>query len=849
MAKTTPKRYGLTTAQAEESRRKHGENRLTERGKRSAWLKLLDKFADPLIRILLVAAVLSIGISFYEFHWLDAPASVFFEPVGIVIAILLATGLAFIFENKAEREFSLLNLVNDEQEVKVMRDGHLTTVARHDIVVGDVVRLATGDEIPADGILTESTSMQVDESSLTGEPIASKSCSGSKEESENESTYAANRVLRGTHVVEGHGWMEVEAVGDATECGRVFQAVQIDDSVKTPLNEQLDRLGRWISIFSFSIAALVVALKALTFNWQSDWSVVELCAYMLKALMIAVTFIVVAVPEGLPMAVTLSLAYNMRRMFRTNNLVRRLHACETMGAVDVICTDKTGTLTQNHMTVVDMTFFGTQDNTEDLVRGIAVNSTASLDGNRVVGNPTEGALLQWACKTQNCGFDRLQELRTDAETIEEVPFSTEIKYMLTRVRNNQTGDVTTYVKGAPEVIAEMCGNKDEWKDNFDTQLKEYQSKAMRTLALATDHGKGLVMTALAAIADPVRDEVPKAVAECHAAGIDVIIITGDSTATANEIGRQIGVEEDHIIARARPMDKKEKVEELQRKGHVVAVTGDGTNDAPALKAAHVGLSMGDGTAVAREASDITIVDNSFASIVKAVMWGRSLFKNIQRFILFQMTVNIVACITVIVGAFMGTENPLNVTQMLWVNLIMDTLAAMALASLPPSSDVMQEKPRNRRKFIISPQMMKNMAIVGSVHTIVLGALLLLFKNNPVDSLSDLWSMKFCIGNAPIVMHEYELTFFFTAFVMLQLWNLFNVRCFATNAIEWRFEWWGKEFAFIATLIFVGQIVIVSLGREMFGVTPLDWASWGFIIVSTFIINLLVLCLTRLTRSK
>ena len=719
---------GLTDAEVSASRLNNGINILTPPAKKPLWKRFLEKFRDPLIIILMIAGVLSICISCYEFWGLGEGSGVFFEPCGIFIAILLATGLAFFFEQKADKEFALLNQINDDEPVQVIRNGCVTQITRRDVVVGDIVILNTGEEVPADGELLEAVSLNIDESTLTGEPICHKTTDPAR--FDKDATFPGNHAMRGTKIMEGHGVMRVFAVGDKTENGKVFEAAQIDDSVKTPLNEQLDRLGKLISRVSYAFASAIIAGRiAMYFINVSDFDWVAFLAFFLQTLMVAVTLIVVAVPEGLPMAVTLSLAYSMRRMLKTNNLVRKMHACETMGATTVICTDKTGTLTRNQMQVYKADFFG-EPSDEILYEGIAVNSTAQLDmsGDRiqVLGNPTEGALLLWLRKR---GVSYL-DLKDKAVTVEELPFTTERKYMATTVRSS-TGKTILYVKGAPEIIFGMC--KDTagvTADEINARLFEYQNQAMRTLGFAYQEindgdktiadGKvvatGLTFLGIVAISDPVRTDVPDAVKEVIEAGIKVKIVTGDTPGTAKEIGRQIGLWNDStdsdrniitgpefaelsdtqlkervrdlkIIARARPMDKKRLVEALQANNEVVAVTGDGTNDAPALKTAHVGLSMGDGTSVAKEASDITIIDNSFSSIGRAVMWGRSLYQNIQRFILFQMTVNVVACFIVLFGSFMGMQSPLTVTQMLWVNLIMDTFAAMALASLPHLSHI------------------------------------------------------------------------------------------------------------------------------------------------------------------
>ncbi len=838
---STLRYVGLSQQQVETSRLAHGTNVLTPRERLPWWRKLAEKFTDPLIVILLVAAVLSIGISCYEYFRLDAGTQAFFEPVGIIVAILLATVLAFWFEQKAGREFQLLSQQNDLEPVRVIRDGKETQVPRRDIVVDDIVLLATGDEIPADGLLLEATLMQVDESTLTGEPVCAKSVL--PEEQDRDATFPSNTVLRGTKLLEGHGVMRVTAVGDATENGRLFTEVQIDDSVRTPLNEQLDRLGALIARLSYAVAALVVVARiALWFITEdtSDFEFVTFLAYLLQSLMLAVTLIVVAVPEGLPMAVTLSLAYSMRRMLKTNNLVRRLHACETMGATTVICTDKTGTLTQNQMKVAEMVV---KSERHFIFDNIALNSTASLDGDRVLGNPTEGALLLWL-RAQGQDY---ATLRAAASIVEEVPFTTERKYMATRIAapaSDALARTFLYIKGAPEIVMEMCAIASSAHEELANTLTTWQQRGLRTLALAhAEDAATPVLDALVGIADPVRADVPAAVQECLEAGIAVKIVTGDTPATATEIARQIGLmevgdersaNERHvftgpeiaalsdeelceragdivIIARARPMDKKRLVQALQARGEVVAVTGDGTNDAPALHAAHVGLSMGDGTAVAKEASDITILDNSFASIGRAVLWGRSLYRNIQRFLLFQLTVNVCACLTVLAGAMMGTEAPLTVTQMLWVNLIMDTFAAMALASLPPSPAVMHERPRDRRKFIISTPMWWFILSVGGLFFLLMTALLWWLERG---------------GFTPR-----EHTLFFTVFVMLQFWNLFNARAFLTgqSALQLR---GCKGFLTIAALIFFGQIFIVEVGGPMFNVVPLRPLDWLIIIAIT-----------------
>ena len=868
---------GLTDGQVKERRRKNGANVLTPPEKEPLWKQFLEKFGDPLIIILMIAGALSIGISCYEYFGLGQGAKVFFEPVGIFVAILLATGLAFYFELQADKEFTILNQVNDDEPVEVIRNGNTTQIPRKDIVVGDIVILNTGEEVPADSELMEATSLHMDESTLTGEPMCLKSVD--EKDFNKAATYPTNHVMKGTKVMEGHGICRVRAVGDKTEQGKVFEAVQIDDSVKTPLNEQLDGLGKWITWISYAIGALIVLGRIIMYFvsngtdcFGSMEEVAPFIAYVLQTLMIAVTLVVVAVPEGLPMAVTLSLAYSMRRMLKTNNLVRKMHACETMGATTVICTDKTGTLTQNLMSVDEMKVYGDTPK-EVLDEGIAVNSTASIDFSdkskpQILGNPTEGALLLWMNK-EGADYRRVRE---SVKTVAEVPFSTERKYMATIVESVALKcRKVLYVKGAPEIVFGLCKKMSVSKEDVDKQLTEYQNRAMRTLGFAyqiLNDGNRIVADRLcfigvAAIADPVREDVPVAVKECVDAGISVKIVTGDTSGTTKEIARQIGLWDDakdterniitgpefaalsdaeleerildlKIISRARPMDKKRLVETLQKKKQVVAVTGDGTNDAPALRAAHVGLSMGDGTSVAKEASDITIIDNSFCSIGKAVMWGRSLYQNIQRFLLFQLTVNVTACLLVLCGAFMGTESPLTVTQMLWINLIMDTFAAMALASLPPSESVMKDKPRDRNAFILNKPMLHEVIGVGCFFFLMLLCMLYIFQHAEVRQLTDLLNIQL---GAKGHISTYELTLLFTVFVMTHFFYLFNARAFETGRSALHFKGCNGLLTIVA-IILIGQIAMVELPglQQFFNVEGLKLTDWIIIIIgSSFVL--------------
>ena len=882
---------GLSEAQVLENRRKYGENTLTPTEKESLWKQFLEKFTDPIIIILLVALIFSFGVSTYEFIVHNEGLNAFLEPVGILFAILLATGVAFYFEVKANKQFEILNQVNDDIYYKVIREERVSQVLKKDIVVGDIVLLETGEEVPADGELLEAISLHINESTLTGEPMVHKTTNPT--EFEQEATYPSNYICRGTSVVDGHCVLEVKKVGDATEYGKVFEGVQIDSTIKTPLNEQLDHLADLITKVSYAIAALVIIGRLIVYfssqvnNIESiDW--VLFGGYLLNTVMIAITVVVVAVPEGLPMSVTLSLAYSMRRMMATNNLVRKMHACETMGAATVICTDKTGTLTQNQMTIYE-TYFNPSADEKLIAESMALNSTAYLDFSAqekptVLGNPTEGALLLWLYSK---GINYLP-IREECEVIQQLTFSTERKYMATLVRSAALGKNILYVKGAPEIVMTFCHEGGEFcstisQTDFEGKLLQYQQQAMRTIGFAykviddpktviSENGKlvinGLQFIGITAITDPVRADVPAAIEECMHAGIQVKIVTGDTPGTAKEIARQIRLWDDscsdinhitgaefaamnnvelleriphlRVISRARPLDKARLVNLLQQRGEVVAVTGDGTNDAPALKAAQVGLSMGDGTSVAKEASDITILDNSFSSIGKAVMWGRSLYLNIQRFILFQMTINVAACIIVLFGAFLGVQSPLTVTQMLWVNLIMDTFAALALASLPPSQRVMNDPPRQRKANIITKEMARGIFGVGGLFVLLLFGFIQYFKNEDITnltqfSITDYFANFFHFGSFENGLSAYELSLFFSIFVMLQFWNMFNAKAYRTGRSAFAEIGKSQGFIMIAAAIIIGQIVITTFGGAMFSVTPLLLTDWCLIIGATSLV--------------
>lgn len=855
------KRIGLTDEQVKQSREQHGKNVLTPPQRTSLWKLYLDKYRDPIIQILLVAAFVSLILAFIEKN--------FMETIGIFVAVFLATTVGFYFERDAAKKFNLLTALSEEQPVKVRRNGKVMEIPRHDVVVGDVVLVEVGDEVPADGELIVCNDLQINESTLTGEPVTEKSLEGG-----GDGAYPRNVILRSTMVMNGRGEFVVTAVGDATEIGKVAKKSTEQTSVETPLHMQLDKLAKMISKVGsvVSVAAFFIFLihDILTNPAWGGKDYFYMAEIVLKYFMMAVTLIVMAVPEGLPMAITLSLALNMRRMLKSNNLVRKLHACETMGAVTVICTDKTGTLTQNKMQVSALEL--KQGDETLLDTAIALNSTAELNDGKPIGNPTESALLLWI----DAQGKNYEELRKQVNVLKQLPFSTERKMMATLAEVD--GETYLFVKGAPEIVMKKCIIEDRMLKQTAEELDEWQHKAMRTLAFAYKKietsimrtsrtstaevvalldANDLQLQAIAAIADPIRPDVPAAVQECRHAGIEVKVVTGDTAATALEIGKQIGVFEDEpenigadgsmtsldqqmitgeqwealsdeeayerakdirVMSRARPTDKQRLVAMLQKRGEVVAVTGDGTNDAPALHYAHVGLSLGSGTSVAKEASDMTLLDDSFKSIANAVMWGRSLYRNLQRFLFFQLVVNVAALLLVLGGSVIGTEMPLTVTQILWVNLIMDTFAALALASLPPSHEVMKEKPRKASDFIINKSVGFGILFCGIVFFLVMFALLVYCERR---------------GKGGVDVHE--LTMFFTTFVMIQFWNLFNAKALMSHHTAFRHFLKDKGMILVLVLVLVGQWIIVTFGGEMFRTTPLSLHEWLLIIGSTSVV--------------
>ena len=895
-----------------------GRNIIIPPKEQSLWMGFLEKFKDPIIIVLLVVFCLSVSISLYEIYFADKGWLTLIEPLGILVALLLATGVGFIFEVRAEREFKILNKKKDERKVKVLRwkNGagnrkgrpQMLQIKKSDVVVGDIVRLESGDEVPADGKLVKAESLLVDESAFTGEMYAAKTVESDDHKA--ETAYPQNFLLRGSIVLEGQCLYQVTAVGMDTEEGKGARIIQEENTIRTPLNEQLDNLGKWITNASYVIATFIVVGRLVYYflfdgNSTNNTDILEILTFTLNSIMIAVTLIVVAVPEGLPMSVTISLALSMKKMLKENNLVRKLHACETMGATTVICTDKTGTLTKNKLRVMEDSEF-LFESVESIARCISVNSTAELseqtDGKlRSVGNPTEGSLLYWLKKRKGIDY---QDYRDNMTITKQITFTPETKHMITFATDNTSGRKYKFVKGAPEIVLDMCDTIASGKTREEVleNLTSIQRIGRRTLAFAEQEiidgqKMPLVFIGFVGMADPVREDVRAAVEVCHNAGVNIIMVTGDVSLTAEEVAKETGIIEEgakatvitgadfekmsddnlkaqilptlKVLSRAKPSDKARLVTLLQEIGNVVAVTGDGTNDAPALKKAHVGLSMGDGTSRAKEASDITIIDNSFASINTAILWGRSLYLNIKRFILFQMTINICACLIVLFGAFMGLDSPLNVTQMLWVNLIMDTFAAMALSSLPPDNRVMSSPPRKRNSHIIDRDMLKSILGVGLLFFVFLFGLWQLLWHCDIQQISDLangevWHIYienfFDFSRSKQHMSQYELGIFFTFFVLLQFWNLFNARYFKTgrSLLQDTFEvsrhpqFFGEHYSFgfvvIVLIIVIGQFLIVNVFGEMFGVSALTWHDWLWVILLTSPV-LIIGELLRLARSK
>ncbi len=849
---------GLNNKQVSESREKWGSNIISP-PKREGWFKLLlKKFNDPLIKILLVAATISILINILDKH------TSIIESLGIILAILIATIVSFINEYKANKEFDIVNKINDETLVKVIRDINDESVVvelpKVDIVVGDYIIISAGDEIPADGHLLDSIDLKVNESSLNGESEPAKK---THIESTNYNTaYSPNKLYRGTTVSEGEGVYMVDFVGDDTEIGKTAKQATEVVKIKTPLQLQLEKLGKQIGLIGLLVAGLTFIVLLITAILKKEiitplFDVANLTTNILiivEFFMVAITLVVMAVPEGLPMSITLSMAYSMRKMAKSHTLIRKLDACETMGATTVICTDKTGTLTLNKMSVV----FISNKLSDSVALDIANNTTAFLNGDEVIGNQTEGALLLHL-KSEGYNY---KELRDNAQIIKRIPFSSTIKYMATLYTSN--GVIRLAIKGAPEIVLSKCSNVDA--SSIIKEISKYQSKGLRALVMCSKVidskfidtnnidsiteeliTKGeFTLDSYVALEDPIRSDVPYSMEMCNSAGVNVKIITGDTSLTAITIAKESGLWRDgdtleknsitgydfenisdeqaikilpdiKVMSRAKPADKMRLVRLLQSMGEIVAVTGDGTNDAPALNYANVGLAMGSGTSTAKESSDIILLNNSFTSVVSAIKWGRTIYRNIQKFIVFQLTVNVAALLTALLGPFFGIELPLTVTQILWINLIMDTLAAIALATELPSENIMNERPRNIKDSIITKKMFKNILIFG-ISFFILSFLVLLIEQIFVND-GNLFSLE-------------NLTIFFTFFVMLQLWNMLNIKVFPKRESSLLSLTKNKAFLIIFLTIFILQIIIVNFGGVVMRTTPISFKSWIVLILVT-----------------
>jgi len=823
LVQTDPKQ-GLSSAQIQEMQNRFGKNELTPPPRLPLWKLYLKNFEDPIIRILLVAVIISALVAALE-------GSGLLDTIGIALAVILATTIAFLTEYKSNREFDALNAMCDDTGIKVIRDGQARTIRMRDVVVGDIILLEAGDAVPADGILVHEAHFEADESAFTGEnePVRKNS---------------EDTLLKGTWVTAGRGTMIATAVGDATRMGEIAASITRGERPETPLQVKLRVLAGQISRFGYAMAGLIVIsllAKGIVTGLPTD--PLELVRFLLDIAIFAVIIIVVSVPEGLPVSVTVSLALTMRKMTRAYSLVRRMIACETIGSVTTICTDKTGTLTRNLMEVVASSILTPEyeNKTPDDPAGwvtlnAGVNSTAELEPREgeliTVGNSTEGALLRWLSRA---GID-YHQIRRAYFPISQALFDSRRKEMRTVI--SIEGRYYLLVKGAPEVVAASCSSAPDL-----TPVKNLAGRAMRTLAFAhaetgspEDSTPTLIWDGYVGIRDEIRSDVPSAVATCRSAGISIAMVTGDSPETAAAIAKETGIltngtvitgpefrdlspekqqalaPQIEVMARSAPHDKLLLVKALQANGEVVAVTGDGTNDAPALRSADVGLAMGiAGTEVAREASDIILLDDSFPTIERAVWWGRALFENIQRFLMFQLTINISAAFLSFIAPLLGYPAPFSVIQLLWINIIMDSLAALALCSESPHPALMEKKPIPRTSSVLTPYMIRAILCTAFVYIIVgIGGIIfgLPYMNSPAE----------------------QATAFFTGFVLAQVWN--GINCRGINGIMPSFIRGNPAFFVIMGSIILIQFLIVQFGGAVFGTVPLSVFQWIVLLLGT-----------------
>lgn len=852
---------GLTNDEVIESRQKFGKNLLTPPSSTPWWKMYLEKFKDPIVSILLVAAVISLIVSFIEGGWT--------ESIGIIIAILLATGAGFKMEWDAKKKFDAMKSFSDEEMIKVVRNGLVIEVPKSDLVVNDIVLLSSGDEIPADIELLESVDLKVNESAMTGESIPVSKVAKEEGKEFSGSGYADYLVLRGTNITEGSGVGVVISVGDMTEIGKTTRQAMEESEVETPLNKQLNGLADLISKAAFTIAGLLFIFLNVHhfFFTEFDLSLIEIFKDEVKFIMAAVVLIVVAVPEGLPLSTTLALAFSMKTMAKENNLVKKMHACETIGAVNIIFTDKTGTLTQNKMSVVDSDIV----NHDRVVLNGAINSTANLDergiGMKVIGNPTEGAILSWMYYDDEHDNKMYSDIRAENEIRSQKPFNSTDKYMSTVIADKDSKPKRgalkdlVLVKGAPEVISKMIGDS-----AYLEKVSEQQARGRRAISFASGPDmENLKYDGTLFIEDPIRTDVPDAVKKCYGAGVDVVMMTGDNIKTAAEIARQAGFSRrlqgegivshlpilnvdpeslkyydeskdskvwaveakdfddmawgdpqsgyPNVIARCKPEDKLRIMKKFQELGYVCAMTGDGVNDSPSLNHSDVGIAMGSGTSVAKEAADIVLLDDAFPSIVTGMKWGRSLYKNIQSFLYFQLTINVAACLIALFGPILGVDMPFTVTQFLWVNLVMDTLAALCLASEPADPIVLLDKPRGRDEFILNKLLKKSILGLGLTMFVIMSLVILDIKNGST------W-------------FHLDKTEFFAIFMTINWWNLFNARVIGKNRSVFHDLFKNSKFVTGSLVILAGTILIVQIGGDVFETRPLSFNEWVIIILAS-----------------
>lgn len=861
---------GLTEAQAQKNKEQYGANALTRRKPDSLLKRLWDAATEPMLLMLIAAGLIALAVNIVR--QVTGGEADFLECVGVFVAIALSVVISVVMEGRSAKAFEALSKINADMVVRAVRDGQTVTLQSADLAVGDVVLLSAGDKVPADGRLLESTALRVDESALTGESFPVKKDSELVLTDEKTSlAERANMLYSGTFVTEGNGRLLVTAVGDATEFGKIAGELGNAEKSSTPLQEKLARLGKTITVLGVIAAGIVFVAQLISFALHGG---LHLEAVM-EAFITSIVLIVAAVPEGLPTIVAVSLSINIIKLSKQNALVKKMIASETIGCISVICSDKTGTLTENKMTV--RAFYDTQWHREPaqlrneyLTHNICLNTTADLapDGG-FIGNPTECAMLRFFEQADTGNTYRRE--REDHTRLCAFPFSSELKHMTTI--SNVDGRILSYVKGSPECVLDMCALEPDRLAELRRVLVQAEKQAMRVIAFAHKElaemedfsakeahrrmESDMVFDGFVAIADPLRSDVYDAVAACRSAGVGVKILTGDNIVTATAIAKELDLLADgcvaleakeveemsdrqlqkmlpkiSVIARSTPTVKMRVVKLLKAQGDVVAVTGDGINDAPALKNADVGIAMGiSGTEVSKEASDIVLLDDSFATIVKAVEWGRNIYENFKRFISFQLTVNIASVICVFVSVLMGLPAPFTALQLLWINIIMDGPPALTLGLEPGYSDLMRRRPTNRSENIISKGMLARITATGVYMSVVF---LLQYKLN-------------FLGAARGEM----TTVLFTLFVLFQLFNAFNCRELHSESIFCHL-FKNKLMLLVVGCTFVLQVLIIQFAGASFGTVPLGIAMWGKLFALAFsviVLSEVIKAFARLFQKK